>query len=433
MLSPHLYSFFTPEGILMNQTQTEINENLSIFNSLSLDFIKDPYHYYRQIPHDEPLLRFSPGYWITKDYSTIQNVLMNKKFQRNFWKNKDNQYGTQIRSEHCLATMSHWMLLSNSPDHNRLRSLVAPFFSRIKMEMLRSQIEKKANELIDNVIERGGMDVINDFSLPLAMEFVYQILGVPKEDKFELLSKIIPPRRLLDPPAPLTREELDLENFRMQQLEEYVKKICLLRQVNPKNDLISHLLDAQDNANLITKQECISQLILLLFAGLDTVPQLIGNSIVALHENPEQFTYLKSNPSIFSTALHELLRYAPPVHMVNMEAFENIEIGDCLVEKGNKIVCLLAAGNRDPKIFNNPDSLDLSRKKTHLLSFSEGIHNCLGMHLSLILFEVAMKILMEKIPEMKLVNITEMEWNLSYTFRGLKTLKAVWSLSKEKK
>ncbi len=409
------------------QSKTNYSNSLGIaptdiFNDFHLSFVQNPHYYYQQLPNDQPLLLRAPKCWITKDYDTINEILNDKRFRRNFWKNKIDQHGMQIKSDPCLATMSHWMLLNNPPDHTRVRNLVAPFFSRTQVEKLRIQIKITADQLLNDLNNRNSFDLINEFSLPLTMEFIYQILGIDPEERRTILSKTFPPRRLLDPPAPLTREELDLENFNMQNLREHVIKIAEIRRVHPKDDLISHLLQANNPGNLLTEEECISQIILLLFSGMDTVPHLIGNSVLTLHQNSEQLALLKSNPTIFSTALHELLRYSPPVHMTNMEAAEDIEIGNRSVEQGAKVILLLAAGNRDPKIFANPNALDLSRPKKHLLSFSSGIHNCLGMHLGLALFEIGIQTLLQKLPEIQIANINELDWNLSYTFKGLKKL-----------
>jgi cytochrome P450 len=243
------------------------------------------------------------------------------------------------------------MLMANPPDHSRLRDLAASFFSRVQIEKLRSQIEEEANQLIDDIIGRGSMDIIRDYSLPLTMGFMHQVLGIPEEERKEVFGKTLPSRRLFDPPAPLSRKEMDLENFNMQRLVDCVTGLCAKRKANPQNDLISHLLEAQNQAVLLSGQEWISQIILLLFAGMDTVPHMIGNSILTLHQHPSQLAELQSNPKIFSTALHELLRFVPPVHMTNTEATADIEISGCLVKKGKKITSLIAAGNRDPKIF----------------------------------------------------------------------------------
>lgn len=370
----------------MNQLAVESLSALDMFNDFHLPFVQNPFYYYEQLPDEEPLLLRSPGCWVTKDYNTINDILNDKRFQRNFWKNKTTQYGAQIKAEPCLAIMSDWMLLINPPDHTRIRNLVAPFFSRKQIEKLREQIARTAERLIVGFHGRTKVDLINEYSLPLSMEFLYQILGVDPEEREELLNKTFPPRRLLDPPTPLTREEFDVENFNMGQLKTHVQAIARKRRLQPKDDLISHLLQAQDPGNLLTEEECISQIILLLYSGVDTVPHLIGNSLVALHENPDQLALMKSNPNILSTARHELLRYAPPVHMINMEAADAVTIGHQTIEAGNKVILLLAAGNRDPKVFPYPETLDLTRPKKQLLSFSGGVHNCLGMHLGLALF-----------------------------------------------
>ncbi|MEI8125392.1 MAG: cytochrome P450 [Parachlamydiaceae bacterium] len=398
-----------------------------IFNDFHLSFVENPYYHYQQLPSDPTILIRSPGCWITKNYRVISDVLSDKRFQRNFWKNKIDQHGDGIKSEPSLTTMSHWILLVNPPDHTRLRDLIAPFFSRNQIDKWRSKIKETANRLIDCTLHRGSIDIINDFSLPLTMEFMYQILGIDPEEREEILSKTIPPRRLLDPPTPLSRDELNLENFNIEQLEKHVWKIYEERRNNPKEDLISFLSQAHKNDNVLTEKECISQIILLLFSGIDTVPHMIGNSILALHQHPQQLELLLSNPAIFPTALHELLRYVPPVHMINMEAAEDVTIDGQVIKQGNKIILLLAAGNRDPQIFNHPEVLDLSRQKKRLLSFSAGIHNCLGMHLGMTLFEIGLQTLLERLPIMEIKNINTPEWNLSYSFRGLKKLTALFA------
>jgi cytochrome P450 len=319
------------------------------------------------------------------------------------------------------------MLVRDPPDHTRLRGLVARAFTARRLEEMRPKIAALVETLLDAVEPRGAMDVIADFARPLPVLVICDLLGIPEEDRPRFLSGYHVSGRALDP-TPITREELDEVNAIAVRNRGYFEDLFERRRDADGDDLISALLHVRDEHDgRLTHDELAANIGLLFGAGHETTTHLIGNGLLALHRNPDQWQKLVENPALASNAVEELLRFDSSVQLTSRKAFEDVTLDGTIVRRGESVMCLLGAANRDPEVYAEPDRLDITRTGVRPLSFGGGIHHCLGAQLARIEGEIAFRRLAERLPKLTLDDIEQPTWKPTITLRGLTRLPARWS------
>src|SRR5438067_7683630 len=280
------------------------------------------------------------------------------------------------------------MLVSDPPDHTRLRALVQKAFTPRMIDQLRPRIIAIIGELLDRIAERDGQfDLIADLAYPLPVVVIAELLGVPPEDRsvFHEWSALL--AASLDP---LVSPELMQRVLPAREaLHTYLRGIIAERRREPKSDLISALVSVEEptlkrgaSVDALSEPELVVMCTLLLIAGHETTVNLIGNGMNALLRHPEQLAQLRAEPAMVSTAVEELLRYDSPVQMTGRIALEPVEIRGKTIERGQWILPLLGAANHDPSQFNHPESLDLTRNPNLHVAFGRRIHFCLGAPLA---------------------------------------------------
>ena len=232
--------------------------------------------------------------------------------------------------------------------------------------------------------------------------------------------------RLLDL-APLSAEEIKAHSAANLATAEYFRSLFELRRRQPGDDLTTHLVQAEEQGNKLTNEELTANIILLFGAGHETTVNLIGNGLLALHRNPDQLRLLIEDPSLAPNAIEELLRYNSSVQVTGRTTLEEVdEIGGIALAKGQSVICLLGAANRDPAVYENPDRLDIKRADIRPLSFGGGIHYCLGAQLARIEGEVAISTLLRRLPNLRLDDVDHPDWRQTFVLRGLNKLPASW-------
>ena len=385
-------------------------------------FRADPYPAYRFLREAAPLFRLPTGQWIVSTHAACTSVLRDNRFgHKNYSK-----VIPDFENEPAIAALSRMMLLRDPPEHTRLRGLVSKAFTARRMEALRPRIEEIVDELIDAVIDHGGMDVIRDFAHKLPVTVICDMLGIPEQDRAPFLAESNVRGRILDP-VPMSREELDQANEGQLKSQAYFTTLFAYRRANPGDDLTTALLLARENDDALTDLEALANIGLLFGAGHETTTNLIGNGVLALHRNPAQLARLRDDPSLIPNAVEELLRYDSPVQLTGRTALEDVELLGQPIAQGEEVITLLGAANRDPAAYTgDPDTLDVARTGARAISFGGGIHHCIGAQLARIEGEVAFRRLLERLPEMRLVDAANAEWKPTITLRGLKALPAVW-------
>jgi cytochrome P450 len=317
------------------------------------------------------------------------------------------------------------MLMRDPPDHTRLRGLVNKVFTARKIEEMRPGIQAITDRLLDKVAGAGEMDAIRDLAFPLPVLVICELLGIPEEDRARFVNATASGAALLNP-VPPTREELDRANESTLATGAYFEALFEQRRKQPCDDLLTLLVQAEEAGDRLTTEELRANVALLFAAGHETTVNLIGNGIWSLLGNPSQWAAIRGNPTLIPNAIEEILRFECPVQAVARTVAEPIEFGGIEFQKGELIVALIGAANRDPTVFPDPDRLDVTRERLRPLSFGGGIHFCIGAQLARIEAEVVFSTLLDRMPDMKLESETP-RWRESFTLRGLTTLPVSWT------
>jgi len=394
-----------------------------LFDPLSPAFIRDPYPHYHRLRAQDPMHRSPLGFLLASRYGDVALILREKGFGKDFAGRMLRRHGKEILEEPVYRSMRHWMLQQDPPDHTRLRGLVVKAFSARRVEEMRPRIQQIVDETLDRLIVQARVDLIADFAFRLPVIVICEMLGIPQEHHELFFSSARTGGRLLDP-VPLTRAEIDAANASNLASEEYFHSLIELRRQHPGNDLITQLVQAEEEGNKLSNEELTANIILLFGAGHETTVNLIGNGLLALHRNPDQLRLLRGNPSLITNAIEEFLRYDGSVQLTGRVALSDAEVGGRKVAKGESVLCLLGAANRDPAAFPDADRLDITRANIRPLSFGGGIHYCLGAQLARIEAEIAILTLLRRLPALRLDDPEHPQWRPTFVLRGLLRLPA---------
>jgi len=319
------------------------------------------------------------------------------------------------------------MLSVDPPDHTRLRRLVSGTFSPRRVEALRPRVQAIVDDLLDQIAAQGPesrVDLVAAYAFPLPFTVICELLGVPEPERDALgrgLAGMLVPTST---PAQYARAK-EASDGVVAMLGELVRT----KQQQPGDDLVSGLINARDGEERLDNQELLSTIFQLIVAGHDTTTSLIGNGVVALLRNPDQLAQLRNDSASIAAAVEELLRYDAPVpHATFRYAIEPVTIGDVTIPAGAQVVIGLAAANRDPDRYANPELLDMDRAESRHLAFGHGIHHCLGAVLARMEGQLAIASLLARFPELRLaVPVEELHWDHGdgLVLRGLAELAVI--------
>jgi cytochrome P450 len=396
-----------------------------LFNPMSPAVIADPYPYYHCLRTQDPVHRSPLGFFVASRHADVSLALRDRRFGKDFVGRMTRRFGPQVMEEPVYRSMSHWMLQLDPPDHTRLRGLVVKAFTARRVEEMRPRIQQIVDQAIDRVEGQGRMDLIADFAFRLPVIVICEMLGIPKDDRPMFFHGARASGRLLDP-VPLSRQEIDDANAGNLASTEYFHSLFELRRREPGDDLTTHLVQAEEEGSKLTNEELTANIILLFGAGHETTVNLIGNGLLALHRNPDQLRLLKADPALVPNAVEELLRYDSSVQMTGRTTLEDVELGGVPIARGESVLCLLGAANRDPAVYADPDRLDVTRPNIRPMSFGGGIHFCLGAQLARIEAEVAISTLLRRLPDLRIDDVARPDWRQTFVLRGLNRLPASW-------
>jgi cytochrome P450 len=413
------------EVTMNEQVQTAASEPL--FNPLAPEFIRNPYPYYERLRTTDPVHLTSFGSFVASRHAEASLVLRDKRFGKDYVERTIRRYGPDIMKEPVFRSMSHWMLQQDPPDHTRLRGLVVKAFTARRVEDMRPRIQQIVDETLDRIIPQGKMDLIEDFAFRLPVTIICDMLGIPGEHREVFYTGSRDGGRILDP-VPMTPDEIKAGNTNNAMAQMYFQQLFELRRKQPGDDLITQLVQAEEDGSKLSNEELTANIILLFGAGHETTVNLIGNGLLALHRNPDQLALLKANPNLITNAIEEFLRYDSSVQLTGRVALEDIEdLGGKKIPKGETVLCLLGSANHDPAVYpDRPDRLDITRPNVKPLSFGGGIHFCLGAQLARIEAEIAISTLLRRLPDLRLDDAENPQWRSTFVLRGLKRLPASW-------
>jgi cytochrome P450 len=369
----------------------------------SPDVQRDPYPMYRVLREQAPVYYDEPRRrWLLTRYDDINAVLRDD---------------IRFSAEQDLVASS--MLVSDPPAHTRLRSLVSKAFTPRAVHALAPRIAHLVDELLDRAHRAGGMDAISAFAYPLPLTVIAELLGVDtdRQDFFrEASQKVTVALGPVEDPAVAARAREGRD-----QLVVYFDDLIARRRREPREDLVTALIRAEDAGDSLDHRELIAMLLLLLVGGHETTVNLIANGLLALLRNPGQLTLWAADDSVSATAIEELLRYDSPIQYTGRIVRQDVEMSGVRILAGERVRLVLAAGNRDPAVFADPDTLDLRRSPCPHLSFGTGIHSCLGAPLARLEARIALSALIRRHPRMSLAH-TDLGYRPATVFRALESL-----------
>jgi cytochrome P450 len=284
------------------------------------------------------------------------------------------------------------------------------------VERLRPAIHDLVDTLLDELARRGDVEFMSEFALPLPMAVIGELVGVPAEDRAGLQPKVRAAARGIEPV--LSEEEIGAAITAIEELGAYFEGFLAERRREPRDDLMSALASASENDDRLTDDEILSTAILLFSAGFETTTNLLGNGLLALLAHPDQMADWRANPEIAPSAVEELLRFDSPVQFNLRAALEPADLAGQPLERGDRIVVLQGAANRDPEEFDRPEELDLRRSPNTPLSFGWGIHHCIGAALARLEGEIAFNALLARFESIELSDEPP-QWRPGFTLRGL--------------
>jgi pimeloyl-[acyl-carrier protein] synthase len=313
------------------------------------------------------------------------------------------------------------MLGSDPPQHSRLRRLVSRDFTPRRIRELEPRIREIAKDLLDKVEARGQFDLMADIANVLPVTVIAEMLGVPPElnARFKRWSDTIigGDNRMpgMPPPPELVRAIDELGDYFTDEIER--------RRAHPGPDLVSALVAAHDEGEVMSAADLLSFITLLLLAGNETTTNLIGNGTLALGRNPDQFDALKRNPAMLPRAIEEMLRYDGPVQSTVRFAKEAVSLGGTEIPAGALALMIVAAANRDPAQFKDPEKFDITRDPNEHVAFGEGIHFCIGAPLARMEARITFEAMLERFPRLRLKDpAMKPVYKGSYFLRGLESL-----------
>ncbi|KMK75228.1 cytochrome P450 family protein [Alkalihalobacillus pseudalcaliphilus] len=379
----------------------------------SKQFHQNPYEYYKDIrPHHAfAKVRMFEGHnssWLAFTYEAAEKVLRDERFI----KDMRTVFPGEITDAN-VPPIGQSMLFVDPPDHRRLRNLVAKGFAPKKIKALSGRIEEIAKEEAQRMGRNKDVDFIEDYAFPIPIRVICELLGVPSEDQhlFQRWSKV-----LVDI---VTEEQYEQS---MIEFMAYLESLIHQRRSEPKEDLLTDLILAEEEGERLSVRELYGVVMLLIVAGHETTVNLIANGLLALLTHPEQAQLLKEEPERMGQAIEEFLRYNGPVEFsTDRWARESFTFMGQRVEKGDHVIVSLASADHDSEEFEKPEQFDIKREKSPHLAFGKGIHYCLGAPLARLEAEIAMRVLLEQFPNIRLaVDLSELEWRQSFIIRGLK-------------
>jgi pimeloyl-[acyl-carrier protein] synthase len=396
------------------------SENLSLLQLFDPDVLTDPYPLYHAMRSHDPVY-WDPymHVWVVTSYPEVSTVLTNYSADRAPAADYLDQLGLSFIKPFA-EMMRQQMLFKDGTMHARLRNICSAAFTPRRVEALRSVIESIANELLNKVISSGHMDMVADFAGPLPAIVTAKMLGVPVEDHRQLGAWVVDLTEVLgnfqhhpDRVREIVRSLEDFKRYIAARMEEERK--------SPSNGLIYALMSSEVEGHRLSDDEVIANTIITLIGGHETTTNLIATGFLTLLREPASFEQLRNQPEIVGSAVEELLRFESPVQHTARIAPADMQLGAKTILKGSRVVAALAAANRDPNRFLDPDRLDLLRSDNRHLAFGWAAHFCFGAPLARMEGQIAFNTLLRRLSAPALLDET-LHWRSNAGLRGLTSL-----------
>jgi cytochrome P450 len=393
-------------------------------------FYQDPYPFYEALRAEAPVAYSEAlGGWLLTRYDDVLATLQDT-----------HHFSSQGRMLAVLDRLppgaradfepfeNHFtvgLISSDPPNHTRLRALVNKAFTPRAVEQLRPRIEALVNELLDAAAARRGMDLVHDLAYPLPAIVIAEMLGAPpaaRED-FKVWSDGI---LAFQGMGVVTREVLEHSQQHLLAMRAFLMDLLVERRRQPRDDLLSRLVAAEMEGDRLTEAELMTTCVTLLTAGHETTTHLIANGLYTLLRHPDQLEQLRADPALMPAAVEEILRFESPLQRNPRRVAEDLAYGEAQLRRGDYVLQMLGAANRDPFVFANPNQFDIKRQPNRHLAFAVGIHFCVGAPLARLEAPIAIGTVLRRLPGLRL-QASAGEWQPHGLLRGLRALPVAFS------
>ncbi|MFF7237649.1 cytochrome P450 [Streptomyces collinus] len=386
-------------------------------------FLADPYPAYAELRSRGRVIRYEPtDQWLVPHHADVSALLRDRRlgraYQHRFTHEDFGRTPPAPEHEPFHTLNDHGMLDLEPPDHTRIRRLVSKAFTPRTVEALVPYVRNLADELVAGLVAAGGGDLLTDVAEPLPVAVIAEMLGIPEADRAPLRpwSADICGMYELNPSGDSAERAVRAS----VEFSGYLRELIAERRKNPGDDLISGLIAAHDEGDRLTEQEMISTAVLLFNAGHEATVNATVNGWWALFRNPDQLAALRADHSLVPAAVEELMRYDTPLQLFERWVLDDVEIDGTVIPRGAEIAMLFGSANHDPSVFTAPERLDVTRGDNPHISFSAGIHYCIGAPLARIELAASMTALLERAPTLSLA--AEPKRKPNFVIRGLEGL-----------
>ncbi|MEM7536986.1 MAG: cytochrome P450 [Chloroflexota bacterium] len=414
------------------------------YNLFGSEFKSDPHSVYAQMRQDNPIYCRPAFYgervmWFITRYDDVAEVLRDhQRFVKSLRTTMTAGELAQLAADSpvldpVMELMNNHMLNLDVPNHTRLRSLVNKAFTARVVSQMQGRIQRFADQLIDKVQARKQMDLVEQYAYPLPINMIADLIGVPPKDrhKFRLWSS-----GLVSPSSTANRNPKKYERTKriIEDFTDYLQRLfdehrLLMEQgAQPDDDLITQLLQAEEDGDKLSESELFSMMILLIVAGYDTTVNLISNGALLLLQHPAQLDLLMREPERFPNTIEEIMRYESPVDRATMRfVATDLEFHGHAMKRGDAVSLVLGSAGRDERQFDNPDVFDITRENVRHLGFGFGIHYCLGAPLARLEGQIALETLFRRLPNLRLdIEIDKLKWRTNPILRGAQRMPVRW-------
>lgn len=374
----------------LNQQSLDKKQDFQLLDNL--------FPWYAKMRRESPVFYDSTSKsWIVFNYQDVKRILSD-------WQT----FSSKVPHPPEQTDFTQSLNFTDPPKHRSLRTLVAQVFTQRRVELLAPRIAELAHELIDRVFEQGRMDFIHDFSIPLPVIVIAEILGIPVEEREDF-------KRWSD-------GIMVEDKSAYRAMGDYFRHLLEQRRGKQGKDLVSDLIAAHEGGEKLTAQELVDFCMVLLVAGNETTTNLLANAIVCFHEYPLAYERLKNEPTLLPLAIEEVLRYRSPAQMISRFTKVETQIGNQTIPAGQLILVCLGSANRDEQQFERADEFVIDRQPNEHVAFGNGIHFCLGAPLARLEATIGLRAVLDRLPNLRITRDAKLEPQATKDVHGLKAL-----------
>lgn len=367
---------------------------------LPADFYTNPYPYYRALQQDAPIKQLGAKSFLLTRYADLVQIYRDHK---SFSSDKKVEFKPKLGDTPLYEHHTTSLVFNDPPLHTRVRRLIAGALTPRAMLEMEHGVITLVNGLLDELQRKNEVDLIDDFAAAIPVTVIANLLGVPEPERGPLRGWSIAILAALEPTV--GEATMSTGNKAVVDFIQYLDRLIAERRANPGDpgkDVLTRLLQKDDQGEELTAKELLHNCIFLLNAGHETTTNLIGNGLVLLHRFPEQRAELAANPQIVRAVVDEILRFESPIQLGNRISVAPYTLGDRTFEPGTQVTLAIGAANRDPEAFADPDRFDIRRAPNRHIAFASGIHQCAGMNLARMEGIVALSRLVARFPHYEL-------------------------------